>query len=70
MILTISISSLILSYVLLMPMSIKWELEKKVIIPSAFFIGLITGVLTYGITKLLVLRYYQIFSIEFFSLSF
>ena len=66
MILTILISSLILSYVLLMPMSIKWELEKKVIIPSAFFIGLITVVLTYGITKLWALRYYQIFVIEFF----
>jgi len=52
--------------VLLIPLSIKWELDLKVIITSAFFIGLITGVIIYGITKLLVLRYYQIFVIEFF----
>ena len=51
---------------LLIPLSIKWELEKKVIISSAFFIGLLAGILVYGITKLNALRIYQILLIEFF----
>ena len=69
MALKIFISSLILSLVTLIPLGEKWEIERKVTIPSAFFIGILTGAIVYGLTILWQLRFYQILVIDFFLIA-
>ena len=66
MVFMVLLSGLILSFVLLIPISMKWELEKKVTVPSAFVIGLLAGSIVYIFMKFLNLRIYQILLIEFF----
>ena len=69
MALKIFISSLILSFITLIPLGIKWDIEKKVTIPSAFFIGILTGAIVYGIMILWQLRFYQILILDFFLIA-
>ena len=45
MILWIIISSLILAFIILVPLSIKWNIELKISLTSAFIIGLSSGIL-------------------------
>ena len=65
----IILSSLILSLVTLIPLGIKWEIEKKVSIPAAFLIGVLSGVIVYGIVGLCNLRFYQTLVLELFVIS-
>lgn len=53
-----------LSLLTLVPLSIKWELEKRLTIPAAVFIGIISGSIVYGIDIVQDLGFYQILVIE------
>ena len=64
MIISILISSLMLSLCTLIPLSIKWELEKRLTIPAAVFIGLISGSIVYGIDIVWDINFYHILLIE------
>jgi len=61
----IFISSLMLSFLTLIPLSIKWELERRLTIPAAVFIGIISGSVVCGIFTFWNLIFYQIIVIEF-----
>jgi phosphatidylserine decarboxylase len=65
----IFISGLILSLLTLIPISIKWELEKKLTIPAAVSIGIISGSVVYGIFTFWNLSFYQIIIIELLLIS-
>lgn len=56
----IFISGLVLSFITLVPLGIKWELDKKIIIPAAFFIGIMSWLLVEGTTTFWNLTFYQI----------
>ena len=60
----IFISGLMISLVTLVPLSIKWELEKKLTIPAAVFIGIISGSIVQGIDTVWNLSFSQIIVIE------
>ncbi len=60
----IFISSLTLSLLSLVSLSIKWELERKQIIPAAILIGIISGSIVSGIFMIRALSFYQILIIE------
>jgi phosphatidylserine decarboxylase len=63
------ISSLFLSYLILLPLSIKWELKKNIVLPAAFVIGLIT----WGVTELTLgfwnLSFYLILILQVFVIA-
>lgn len=44
------LSSLALSFLLLIPLSLKWELEQKTVIPGIIFVGIAGGIITAWIT--------------------
>jgi phosphatidylserine decarboxylase len=54
------ISGLFLSFFLLVPLGIKCELEKKVILPAALFIGITSWVITELIQDLEILTFYHV----------
>ena len=60
----IFIFGLMLSLLTLVPISIKWELEKKLTIPAAVFIGIISGSVVYGIFMFRNFSLYQIIIME------
>jgi phosphatidylserine decarboxylase len=59
-------SSLILSMLTLVPLGIKWEIEKKITFPAAFFIGILTGLITNMVIKLWDIQFLSAFVLEFF----
>lgn len=61
---TIFISGLVLSFVTLIPLGIKWEFEKKVIIPAAFIIGILCGTIVDSMTSFWHLNYYHIVAMQ------
>jgi phosphatidylserine decarboxylase len=60
----IFVLSLLLSLFTLIPVSIKWKLEKRLTIPAAIFIGIISGSIVYGIYTFWNLSFYQIIIVE------
>ena len=56
----IFISGIVLSLITLLPLGIKWELEKKIIIPAAFFVGMMSWVLAKGTIVFWNLTFYQL----------
>ena len=60
----IFVSSLLLALLTLVPLSVKWELEKKLTIPAAVFIGILSGSFVYGIFIFWNLSFYQIIIME------
>jgi phosphatidylserine decarboxylase len=60
----IVIAGLILSLLTLGPLSIKWELEKRITTPTTVFIGLISGSIAYGIDIVWDISFYHILLIE------
>jgi phosphatidylserine decarboxylase len=60
----IFIFGLMLSLFTLVPLSIKWELEKKLTVPAAVSIGIISGSVVYGIFSFWNISFYQIIIIE------
>ena len=59
------ISSIVLSFLALVPLSIKWELDRRLTMPAALFIGVISGSIVYGISTLWIIPFYIIIIIEF-----
>jgi phosphatidylserine decarboxylase len=55
------ISGLVLSIIALVPLGIKWELEKKIVILSAIFIGIISWASVESLSFFLNLKSYTIF---------
>jgi phosphatidylserine decarboxylase len=65
----IFVSSLILSLLTVVPLSIKWELERRITIPAAAFIGIISGGVVSGIFAFWNLSFYQIIIMELLSIG-
>ncbi len=65
----IFISGLVLSFVTLVPLGIKWELEKKIIIPAAFFIGIMSWTAVMEISSFWNLSFYQIVIFQAFVIA-
>ena len=60
------ISSMILSFVCLVPLGMKWEIEKKITIAAAFLISIFTGAIVNGLTSVWNLGFFHILALEFF----
>jgi phosphatidylserine decarboxylase len=58
------IRSTVLSVIILVPLGIKWELEKKIVIPAAFLIGIISWMVVKGVTFYVHLSFYQILPLD------
>lgn len=56
----ILISGLVLSFITLVPVGLKWELEKKIVIPAALLIGIMSWILAEGTTIFWNLTLFQI----------
>lgn len=54
---------------LLVPLIIKWELEKKIATPAAFSIGLLSGGFTYLVVTFWNLKFYQILFLEIIMIT-
>lgn len=65
----IFISGLVLSLITLVPLGIKWELEKKITIPTAFFIGIMSWVVVEGTIVFWNLSFYQIVIFQLFVIG-
>lgn len=59
-------SGIVLALIILVPLSIKWELEKRIIIPTAFFIGILSGAFANLAVVFWDLGFYQILFLEIF----
>jgi phosphatidylserine decarboxylase len=64
MIMWILISSVMLSFLILVPLSIKWELERRLTTPATIFIGITSGSIVFGMFTFLHLSFYQIIVAE------
>ena len=53
------VSSLILSFIALVPIGIKWELEKKIVLPATLCIGIFTWAVVKGIGSFVNLSFYH-----------
>lgn len=60
----IFVSSLALSFIILVPLGAKWEIEKKISIPSAIFIGILSSLVVNGIKDIGDLKFYQVLVLE------
>lgn len=60
----IIILGLFLGLLTLVPLSIKWELDKKITIPAACIIGILSGLIVWGINSLWDIHIYQIVILE------
>ena len=66
MIWEILLSSLVLSLILLIPLSIKWEIPKKIAIPSSLVIGILTGFIVTGMVPIFTIEFWHILILELF----
>jgi phosphatidylserine decarboxylase len=64
MIWTDFVLSILLSLILLVPLIIKWELEKKIAIPTVLFIGLITGLIARQMADYVRLNFYMLIAVQ------
>jgi len=62
----IFISSIALSLILLVPLSIKWEIPAKVTYPVSLFIGILTGLVVWSIAGIYNIKFYQVLILEIF----
>jgi phosphatidylserine decarboxylase len=65
----IFISGLVLSLITLVPLTIKWELDKKLALPATFFIGIISWVLAEAITAFWDLSLFKIVILQIFIIG-
>ncbi len=63
------VSSLAISLLILVPLSLKWELNQRLTIPSIIFVGLVTGILTILINQEFPLTNLWISLIELFLIG-
>ena len=61
----IFVSSIVFSFILLVPLMVKWELNKNLTLPATFFIGILTGAIVFGIRVFLSLSFFEILLSEF-----
>jgi phosphatidylserine decarboxylase len=62
-------AGLILSVLTLVPLSIKWELEKRLTMPAAVLIGLVSGGIVHGIDTAWSISFYQVLLVEILLIS-
>jgi phosphatidylserine decarboxylase len=62
-------SGIVLALIILIPLSIKWELEKRIIVPAALFIGILSGVFVNLLVVFWDLGFYQILFLEIFVIT-
>ena len=53
------ISGILLSVIILLPVGIKWEINKRVIMPFALLIGILSGAVVKGITEFWNFQFYH-----------
>lgn len=63
------ISGLVLSFITLVPVGLKWELEKKIVIPAAFLIGTMSWILVQVTTTFWNLTFFQIVIYQVFLIG-
>jgi len=63
------ISSLVLSLFILVPLGMKWEIEKKVTIPASILIGILSGSVTHGITRFWNPGLFELVMLEVFLIT-
>ena len=63
------VSGLALSFMMLWPLSMKWELDKKVTVPAAALIGAMSGALVHHSAVLRALDFYQIIVAQVFIIG-
>ena len=59
-------SGVLMALIILVPLSIRWELEKRIVIPAAIFTGILSGAFVNLIVVFWNLDFYQILSLEIF----
>lgn len=62
----IFISSVVLSLILLIPLSIKWEIPKRIAIPSSLVVGILTGFILIGMVAIFTIKFWHILILELF----
>jgi phosphatidylserine decarboxylase len=62
----IFLSSLVLSLILLIPLSIKWEIPKRIAIPSSLVVGILTGLIVKSIVENYHIKFWQILILQIF----
>ncbi|MCX5719132.1 MAG: hypothetical protein NT055_04060, partial [Nitrospirae bacterium] len=60
----ILISSFALSFIILVPLGIKWEIPKRVTVPASFFIGILTGLIIMSIEGIYDIKFWQVLILE------
>ena len=60
------VSSIALSLILLIPLSMKWEIPKKIAVPASFFVGIVTGVIVSGMVAIFTVKFWQLFILQIF----
>lgn len=61
----ILMSSLTLALIILVPLSIKWEIPRRVAVPASILIGISTGLIAWGIWGIYNIKFYQVFILQF-----
>lgn len=62
---TIGISALMVAIIVIVPIGLKWELEKKVILPGALVIGMVTYIAISGIMQVQNVNFSHMVVVEF-----
>lgn len=62
----ILISSLVFSLIILVPLTIKWEISKKIAVSASFLIGILTGLIVSGILEIYDIKPYQVLILQLF----
>lgn len=63
------ISGLILCFVILVPLAIKWELSNKMSIPAVLLIGILSAVIVNWVTIFWPLKFYQVLVLQVFVIA-
>jgi phosphatidylserine decarboxylase len=61
----ILISSLAFSLIILVPLSIKWGIPRRIGVPASFLIGISAGLMAWGIREIYNIKIYQVFILQF-----
>ena len=62
----IFISSFVLSLILLVPLGIKWEIPKRIAIPSSLVVGILTGFIVIGMVAIFTIKFWHVLILELF----
>ena len=60
----ILLSSLTLSFIILVPLSIKWEIPKRTGVPASLFVGIVTGLIINSIVEIFPVKFWQVFILQ------